>query len=169
MAESFMNRGELVPDKLAVDIIKEKLVESDKQGTVLDGFPRTVAQADALQEALSELSRKIDAVIDVEVDEEELVRRLTRRRTCSNCGRNYHLDFDPPKRDEVCDVCGGKLYQRDDDKEETVKNRLKVYAEQTAPLIDYYRRAGLLRTVDGKASIDEVFSRIESALGVVCE
>lgn len=168
MAEGFMNRGELVPDKLVVDIIKEKLKEWDKQGTVLDGFPRTVAQADALGEALSELGRDIDVVVDVEVDEEELVRRLTRRRTCSDCGRNYHLDFNPPKSDEICDVCGGKLYQRDDDKEETVKNRLKVYSEQTAPLIEYYRRLGLLRTIDGKNSIDEVFSRIKSALGVVC-
>lgn len=168
-AESYMKKGELVPDALVVDIIRERLLQSDEQGTILDGFPRTVAQADALKQALSELNTAIDAVVDVEVDEEELVRRLTRRRTCRDCGRIYHLDFDPPKHEGVCNVCGGELYQRDDDKEETVKTRLKVYAEQTAPLIDYYRKAGLLCTVDGKLPIDEVFSQIKDILEVACE
>lgn len=169
-AKMFMDKGELVPDEVVIDIIKERLSDRDcSKGFILDGFPRTVAQANALEEMLSKLGKEINAAVDVEVGDEELLRRLTRRRTCSNCGRNYHLDFDPPRREGICDVCGEKIFQREDDKEETVRRRLEVYKEQTAPLIEYYNKEGLLRTVDGKRSIEEVSAQIRNVLEVPCE
>lgn len=156
-AKGYMDAGALVPDSVVVGIVRERLQQADCQGGfILDGFPRTVAQADALQETLADLHKDLDAVISLVVDVEALVVRLTGRRTCRTCGRGYHLSFDPPRLDGHCDVCGGELYQRDDDQEATIRKRLSVYREQTAPLIAYYERSGLLSTVDGMLEIDEV-------------
>lgn len=165
-AKQFMDTGDLVPDSLVVGIVKDRLSHADcEAGFLLDGFPRTAAQADALEGALTQLSKSLDAVIDVEVPEGELLRRLTGRRTCSGCDRVYHVAFNPPEAGGVCDVCQSRLYQRDDDSEETVSNRLRVYHEQTAPLVAYYEGKGLLRSVDGHGSPDEVFERVVAVLG----
>ncbi|MGE4344883.1 MAG: adenylate kinase [Geoalkalibacter sp.] len=165
-AREYMDAGALVPDDVVVGIVRERLQQADcANGFILDGFPRTVPQADALKDTLSELSLELDAVISLEVDTEALVARLTGRRTCSTCGKGYHVDFDPPSKEGVCDACGGNLVQRDDDREETIRKRLEVYREQTAPLVDYYLRGGLLAEVDGMAGIDEVGRQILSVLG----
>jgi len=164
-AKSFMDAGGLVPDEVVVGIVRERLQKSDcAAGFILDGFPRTVAQADALQETLRELGKELDAVISLEVDVEALVERLTGRRTCKTCGRGYHVNFDPPKAAAICDACGGELFQRDDDREETIRKRLQVYHEQTAPLAAYYRSGDLLTSVDGMLGIDSVQQQILSAL-----
>ncbi|KIH77124.1 Adenylate kinase [Geoalkalibacter ferrihydriticus] len=164
-AKAFMDQGGLVPDEVVIGIVGDRLQESDcDPGFILDGFPRTVPQADALGEVLSELGKDLDAVVSLTVDEEMLVERLTGRRTCSACGKGFHVRFDPPGTAGICDVCGGSLVQRDDDREETIRRRLKVYREQTAPLIGYYRDKGLLQEVDGMAGIDEVQGQI---LGLV--
>ncbi len=156
-AKSYMDAGALVPDEVVVGIVRERLQQDDcKDGFILDGFPRTVPQADALAEALSSLGRPLDAVVSLAVDVEVLVERLTGRRTCRDCGRGYHVKFAPPKVSGVCDACGGELLQRDDDREETIRRRLNVYDEQTSPLIAYYRQAGLLTEVDGMLSMDAV-------------
>jgi adenylate kinase len=165
-AKEYMDAGALVPDDVVVGIVRERLQQADcTNGFILDGFPRTVPQADALRDTLSELSLELDAVISLEVDTEALVARLTGRRTCSSCGKGYQVDFDPPSKEGICDACGGKLVQRDDDREETIRKRLDVYREQTAPLVDYYLRGGLLAEVDGMAGIDEVGRQILSILG----
>lgn len=165
-AKRYMDEGKLVPDEVVVGIVRERLKEPDcEKGFILDGFPRTVAQAEALDRILEEMGRKIDHVIDIEVSEDELLKRLTGRRTCKRCGAMYHIIFNPPKRDGICDQCGGELYQRDDDREETIKARLKVYREQTAPLIDYYEKRGLLRRIEGSGKIDEIEERILKAIG----
>jgi adenylate kinase len=165
-AKKFMDAGKLVPDEVVIGLIEERIKLPDcKKGFMLDGFPRTVGQADALKGVLDKMGIKLDHVISIEVANEELVGRLTGRRTCKACGSGFHLLFDPPKKAGVCDKCGGELYQRDDDKEETIRNRLKVYDSQTAPLIDYYKKAGLLRPIQGVGSIDEIFGRITSVLG----
>ncbi len=164
-AKSYMDKGELVPDEVVIGIIEERLKAPDcKNGFILDGFPRTIPQAEALDEVLANLGIGIDHVINIEVFEDELVRRLSGRRVCKNCGANFHIIFDPPKKEGVCDKCGGELYQRDDDKEETVRNRLKVYSNQTAPLIDFYRKKGLLRSIEGVGGIDLIFNKIEEVL-----
>jgi len=164
-AKGYMDRGELVPDEVVVGIVRERLQGDDcKKGFILDGFPRTIPQAEALEETLKGLSKGIDHVINIEVGKDELIRRLSGRRTCRKCGAMYHIIFDPPKREGVCDRCGGELYQRDDDREETIRERLRVYEEQTAPLIEFYRKRGLLRTIDGKGEIKEIFERIKSAV-----
>jgi adenylate kinase len=148
-----------------VGIIEERLKEPDcAEGFILDGFPRTVAQADALQAVLATMGSRIDHVISVDVPNESLVKRLTGRRTCKACSAMYHVEFNPSKRPGVCDACGGELFQRDDDQEETIRSRLAVYDEQTAPLIAYYRRAGLLRPIDGVGSMDEILGRIQGVL-----
>lgn len=165
MAKAYMDRGELVPDGVVIGIIKERLSERDcTNGFLLDGFPRTIAQADALSDILSELGKKIDVVIDIEVSEEELIRRLTGRRTCKCCGRIYHLIADPPTKKDLCDICGGELYQRSDDAEETVKRRLTVYLNQTAPLIEYYQKKGLLKAIDSQGNPEEIFEKTDSAI-----
>jgi len=165
-AKEFMDRGGLVPDDVVVGIVRERLREADcDNGFILDGFPRTVPQADALQQSLKELGRDLDAVISLGVDTEALVERLTGRRTCRSCGRGYHVTFDPPPRAGFCE-CGGELYQRDDDQEATIRNRLQVYSEQTSPLIDYYSEIGLLYMVDGMSGIDTVQSEILNILQV---
>ncbi len=165
-AKKYMDAGQLVPDEVVIGLVKERIQQDDcKNGYMLDGFPRNVSQAETLDKMLSELGQKIDHVVCIEVPEDELIKRLTGRRTCKQCGAGYHVVFDPPKQDGVCDKCGGELYQRDDDNEETVKSRLKVYKEQTEPLIAYYEKQGKLRRIDGVGSIDEIFNRIVAVLG----
>jgi len=164
-AKECMDAGELVSDEIVVGIVKERLQADDcKDGYILDGFPRTLPQADALKQVLSDLNKPLDSVISLHVDTDALVERLTGRRTCSNCGKGYHLKFDPPGPDGRCSVCGGELLQRDDDCEETIRNRMEVYHQQTAPLEEYYMAAGLLRQVDGMADIMDVHKAIVSLL-----
>ncbi len=165
-AKEYMEKGQLVPDEIVLSMVEERLKQPDcEKGFILDGFPRTVAQAEALDEMLSKLGKKIDYAIAIEVPDEELVERLTGRRTCKKCGMMYHVKFKPPKVEGKCDACGGELYQRPDDNEETVRNRLKVYHESTAPLIEYYEKKGVLHRIDGGGSIDEIFERIVQVLG----
>jgi len=164
-AKSYMDAGALVPDDVVIGIVRERLQQDDcLPGFILDGFPRTVAQADALQATLAALDRRLDRVVSLTVDADALVERLTGRRTCRECRRGYHVRFDPPRDEQRCDACGGELYQRDDDREETIRKRLSVYAQQTAPLIDYYRAAGLLVELDGMQPIAEVQEQVLSAL-----
>lgn len=164
-AKKYMDEGKLVPDEVVVGIVRERLKEPDcTKGFILDGFPRTIPQAEALDKTLQEMGKGIDHVLSLEVDREELVRRLSGRRTCKKCGAMYHIIFDPPKKDGVCDRCDGELYQRDDDKEETIRERLRVYEEQTAPLIEYYRKKGLLRPIDGVGKIEEIFARVRETI-----
>ena len=156
-AKSYMDRGELVPDEVPVGIVKERISEDDaKKGFLLDGFPRTIDQAESLSQIMSELDREIDAVINIEVPEEELMNRLTGRRICEKCGTTYHLVFNPPKVDGICDIDGGKLYQREDDNPETVSNRLSVNVKQSKPILEYYNNKGVLKNIDGSKDIDEV-------------
>ena len=164
-AKRYMEQGELVPDELVVSIIRDRLKASDCDGGfILDGFPRTLPQAEALDTTLKGMERKIDYVLNIEVEKDELIRRLTGRRTCRSCGAMYHILFDPPKNDGICDKCGGKLYQRDDDKQETIRFRLQVYEKQTAPLIDYYCKRGLLRSIKGVGEIKDIFHKIVKAI-----
>jgi len=164
-AKEYLDRGELVPDEVVVEIVKERLNEPDCQsGALLDGFPRTEEQADQLNLVLQEMKKEVSAVIYIEVNEEELVSRLTGRRICRECGATFHLKFNPPQVRNVCDQCGGELYQREDDSMETVKQRLKVFREQTEPLVDFYKREGLLYSVDGNKEIDQVFTYIKEIL-----
>lgn len=156
-AKSYMDRGELVPDEVTVGIVKERISEDDaKKGFLLDGFPRTIEQAEALNSIMSELDREIDAVINIEVPEEELMNRLTGRRICEKCGTTYHLVFNPPKVDGICDIDGRKLYQREDDNPETVSNRLSVNVKQSKPILEYYNEKGVLKNIDGSKDIEEV-------------
>jgi adenylate kinase len=165
-AKSFMDKGELVPDEVTIGIVRERLSKDDcKNGFLLDGFPRTVAQAEALENILSSLGKRLDYVINIEVDREILTERLTGRRICENCGATYHLVFNPPKTEGVCDKCGGPLYQRSDDNAETVGNRLDVNMKQTRPLLDFYEEKGYLRNVNGQQDIHQVFADIDQLLG----
>ena len=160
-AASYMDRGQLVPDELVLKLIAERLRKEDaRPGFILDGFPRNVKQAEALAAGLERAGLKLDKVVAVIVPDEEIVKRISGRRTCRNCNAMYHVVFEPPKKPGVCDKCGGELYQRDDDAEETVRERLKVYAETTRPLLDHYARLGLLAQVDGVGRPDEVEKRI---------
>ena len=160
-AKTHMDQGSLVPDHLVIKIIEERLKQADcNRGFVLDGFPRTVAQAEALDTTLSEMGSKLEYVFSIEVDDGELIRRLTGRRVCRKCGESYHIEFNPPRQEGLCDSCQGKLYQRDDDKEETIRNRLKVYQDQTSPLINFYRRKDVLHSMDGVGSIEEIKERL---------
>jgi adenylate kinase len=165
-AKSFMDKGELVPDEVTIGIVRERLSREDcHKGFLLDGFPRTVAQADALETILTDLDKKIDYVINIQVDKEVLMERLTGRRICKKCGATYHLVFNPPSEEGVCDRCGGDLYQRADDNEETVQNRLDVNIKQTQPLLDFYQDKGYLVNIDGQRDIKEVFSDIDELIG----
>lgn len=165
-AKSFMDKGELVPDEVTVGIVKDRIKEEDcKNGFLLDGFPRTVVQANALGKMLEDLGIKLDSVINVEVPYKDLIGRLTGRRICRSCGATYHMIFNPPKVEGVCDKCGGELYQRDDDTEETAKNRLLVYEKQTAPLLEYYNNTGLLVNINGNQLMEEVLAEILKVLG----
>ncbi|MBN1140710.1 MAG: adenylate kinase [Deltaproteobacteria bacterium] len=164
-AKKFMDGGLLVPDEVVVGIVKERIQKKDCQnGFILDGFPRTLPQADALKKVLSSLGLPLDYVISLEVDQKALIERLSGRRTCRDCGRGFHVAFDPPRCAGKCDVCGGELYQRDDDRESTIEERLNVYGRQTAPLIDYYRKEGLLVTLDGMEDIPSVWGNIQQVL-----
>ncbi len=165
-AKKYMDAGELVPDSVVIGIVKDRLQESDTQrGFLMDGFPRTIPQAEALDEALQGLGRAITKVIVLLVDEEILVKRLTGRRICRSCQTPYHVMFTPPEQEGVCDKCGGELYQRDDDTEATVRNRLAVYRKQTEPLIEYYDRSGVVVRIDGAQEAEKVFEDIREALG----
>ncbi|WP_414045112.1 adenylate kinase [Macrococcus equi] len=164
-AKSYMDNGELVPDEVTIGIVRERLLEEDaKRGFLLDGFPRTVEQAVALNEMLAAVDRKIEGVINIDVQEEELMNRLTGRRICETCGTTYHLVFNPPKVDGICDIDGGKLYQRADDNPETVRTRLDVNIKQTKPLIDFYTKQGVLFNVDGSKDIKDVTTEVENVL-----
>ena len=164
-AKSFMDQGNLVPDEVTIGIVRERLSKEDcAEGFLLDGFPRTVAQAEALENILSDLNKKIDYVINIDVDQEFLMERLTGRRICKSCGSTYHLVFNPPIKDDVCDRCGGELYQRADDNAETVQNRLEVNQKQTKPLLDFYEGKGYLRNINGQQDIRKVFDNLDQLL-----
>ena len=165
-AQKFMEAGALVPDEVVIGVVRERLAEADaQQGFLLDGFPRTLEQAERLDAMLAEAGRSVSLVILIAVPEEELVERLAGRRLCRGCGKGYHVIFDPPRQEGVCDVCGSELYQRSDDNETTVRNRLHVYSEQTAPLVGYYDAHGVLKTVHGGGKVpDEVFAQVERLL-----
>ncbi len=164
-AKSFMDQGALVPDEVTIGIVKDRLSKADcANGFLLDGFPRTIAQADALQSLLSDMNQEIDYVLHVNVPEEKLVERLSGRRICPTCGRAYHVMYNPPKHEGICDKDGQALIQRDDDKPETVKNRLAVNIEQSKPLLDFYDRKGYLVTVNGDQDIELVFQDIQSII-----
>jgi adenylate kinase len=164
-ARSFMDRGNLVPDELVLELIDERLHKPDAQtGFILDGFPRTVAQAEALRKMLDAGSGPLDKVVAIIVPDEEIVKRISGRRTCANCGAMYHTIFDPPRNLNVCNVCNGELYQREDDAEDTVRMRLEVYRDSTRPLLEHYQRMGLLAQVDGIGSPEEIHQRILAAL-----
>ena len=166
-ASEYINRGALVPDGVIVNLVAERLKEKDcEKGFILDGFPRTIPQATSLNGILNQRGIRLSAVLSVRVPHNVIIERLAGRRTCRNCGALSHVVFTPPKKEGVCDRCGGALYQRDDDREETIANRLKVYEDQTAPLVDYYRGQGLLREIDGVGDVDEIRARIIQALGV---
>jgi adenylate kinase len=163
-AKSYMDRGELVPDDVLIGIIKERLSKSDcVSGFLLDGYPRTLPQAEALSMILNDIGKKLDVVLNIDVPDEELVKRLSGRRMCT-CGASYHVLFNPPQQEGICDRCGNKLYQRDDDKEEAIMNRLDVYKNQTHPLIDHYTKEDLMVTVNGAAGISSVFEEITKVL-----
>lgn len=166
-AKSYMDRGELVPDEVTIAMIRERLLKSDcEKGVILDGFPRTIEQAKALRELFAEQGRVIDAALFIDASEDELVRRLSSRWVCRNCEAVYNVISNPPKEEGKCDVCGGELYQRSDDRPETVRNRIRVYWEQTSPLIDYYRDEGLLTTIKSEGGIERVQEKILEALQV---
>jgi adenylate kinase len=166
-AKTYMDKGELVPDDVVIGVVEERLAKPDlDKGYMLDGFPRTLAQAEALDKIIVSQGKSINHAILVDVPDEELVARLSGRRTCRNsdCGKMYHVMFNPPKRDGICDACGSELYQRDDDSEATIRERLTVYNKQTSPLIDYYDKKQLLRRVAGVGPIDEIFASIQKVL-----
>ena len=165
-AKTYMDKGELVPDELVVDLIMDRFKEADcANGYVLDGFPRTIPQAEALDKALSANGESVDYAINVEVPDENIINRMSGRRACVGCGATYHIQFNPTKVEGICDACGEKLILRDDDKPETVKNRLSVYHEQTQPLIDFYAKKGILKEVDGTMDMNDVFAAIVKILG----
>ncbi len=165
-AKEYMDQGALVPDELTCDLVMDRIQEDDcKNGFVLDGFPRTIPQAEALTNALAKIGEKMEYAIDVDVPDENIVNRMGGRRACVNCGATYHLVSIPPKKEGICDTCGSELILRDDDKPETVQKRLTVYHDQTQPLIDYYKGQGILHTVDGTVPMEEVFANIVALLG----
>ena len=165
-AQKYMDQGLLVPDELTVRILLDRVAQDDcKNGYVLDGFPRTIPQAEVLDSELTKLGDHIDYAINVDVPDENIVKRMSGRRACLTCGATYHIEHVPPKKEGICDVCGSELVLRDDDKPETVKNRLNVYHEQTQPLIDFYTEKGVLKTVDGTVPMEEVFAAITAILG----
>ena len=165
-AKEYMDKGQLVPDELTVKILLDRVAQEDcKNGYVLDGFPRTIPQAEVLDKALTELGDHIDYAIDVNVPDENIIKRMSGRRACLTCGATYHIEHVPPKKEGICDACGNELVLRDDDKPETVKNRLDVYHKQTQPLIDYYTEKNILKTVDGTVDMMDVFGAITSILG----
>ncbi len=164
-AKSYMDKGELVPDSVVIGLVKERVAQDDcKKGYILDGFPRNIAQAEVLDKVLAEMGSPLGTALLIDVDKDVLMKRLTGRRTCKNCQQMYNVYFSSPKKEGVCDKCGGELFQRDDDKEETIKRRLDVYDAQTAPLIDYYNKKGILKSIKGVGNIDEIFSKVCTVL-----
>ena len=165
-AKGYMDAGELVPDELVCDLVVDRLSKEDcKDGYILDGFPRTIPQAESLTKALAERGEKVDYAINVDVPDENIINRMSGRRACLGCGATYHITFNPPVKEGICDTCGQELVLRDDDKPETVKKRLDVYHQQTQPLIDYYKNAEVLAEVDGTQPMDAVFQDIVEILG----
>ncbi len=165
-AKEYMDKGQLVPDELTVEILLDRVAQDDcKNGYVLDGFPRTIPQADVLDKELTKLGDKVDFAINVDVPDENIVRRMSGRRACLKCGATYHIEHIPPKKEGICDTCGSELVQRDDDKPETVQNRLSDYHEKTQHLIDYYNKKNILKSVDGTKDMQEVFNEITGILG----
>ncbi len=165
-AKSYMDQGKLVPDELVCDLVADRIKQDDcTKGFILDGFPRTVPQAEALDKTLNEMNLVLDAAVDVDVPDDHIVRRMGGRRACLKCGATYHIVYNKPSKEGVCDACGSDLVQRDDDKPETVQTRLQVYHDQTQPLIDYYSKAGVLKSVDGTQDMDVVFNAIRACLG----
>jgi adenylate kinase len=166
-AKEFMDKGELVPDSLVVELVEDRLQQDDtKVGFMLDGFPRTLPQAEALDSVLTNMGSTLNYVVNIVVDPSVLVERAVGRRICRDCGATYHISFNPSKEDGICDKCSGELYQRSDDNEETVSNRISVYTNETAPLVEYYKSSGKLVTIDGLQDIGKVFADIQEALGV---
>jgi adenylate kinase len=164
-AKKYMDAGDLVPDEVTIAMVNDRLTHDDTtEGFLLDGFPRTVHQAEVLDKVLAVQDTSLTVVLELVVDDEEVVRRLSGRRTCRRCGHVWHQDFDPPSREGICDRCGGELFQRDDDSEETIRHRLEVYADQTSPLIGYYGDRGLLRGVDATGPVEDVTERAINAL-----
>lgn len=164
-AKSYMDKGALVPDGLVVEIVAERIKKDDcKNGFILDGFPRTISQAKAFEGMLDEMGKKINRVVNIEVSHKEIIKRISGRRVCRNCGESYHVIFNPPVNDKKCDKCKGELYQRDDDKEDTIEARLKVYEEQTAPLIGFYKKKRSLATIDGIGGFQEITEKIVNVL-----
>lgn len=165
-AKTYMDQGLLVPDELVCDLVVDRIQQDDcSNGYILDGFPRTIPQAEALENALTEIGQKLDYAIDIEVPDENIIRRMSGRRSCPKCGAIYHVVNNPPKVEGKCDVCGTELVFRADDKEETVRNRLDVYHKQTQPLIDFYKERNVLKEVDGTKSMDDVFGQIRNIIG----
>lgn len=164
-AKSYMDKGALVPDNLVVEIVAERLKKSDcNGGFILDGFPRNILQAEAVERMLAQFGKRIDHVINIEVSRKEIVKRLSGRRVCRNCGEGYHIIFNPPLDDKKCDKCGGELYQREDDREDTIETRMKVYEEQTAPLIDFYKKKDFLVSIDGIGGFKDITEKIVHAI-----
>jgi adenylate kinase len=165
-AMRYIDKGNLVADDITNEIVRKRLLREDAERCfLLDGYPRTVAQAEALDEMLDQMNSKLTAVINITVDKEAILERMVGRRVCKKCGLSYHLSFKPPKQDGVCDECGGELYQRTDDQLSSVKNRLDIYENKTKPIIEYYKSRGILKNVDGMQSFDEVYQDIKKALG----
>ncbi|GGM94646.1 adenylate kinase [Thermopolyspora flexuosa] len=165
LAKEYMDRGDLVPDEVTIAMVRDRLSEDDAQaGFLLDGFPRNVPQAEVLKKMLADWGVALDAVLELKVDDEEVIRRLSGRRTCRSCGKVWHIVFDPPSTEGRCDACGGELFQRDDDREETIRRRLEVYQEQTAPLISFYTDEQILVSVDATGPVDEVTQRAMAVL-----
>ena len=164
-AQGYMERGDLVPDEVTIAMVTDRLADDDTgAGFLLDGFPRNVPQAETLKKMLSAVDTRLDVVLELVVDDDEVVRRLSGRRTCRRCGRVWHVAFDPPTRPGTCDDCGGELFQRDDDREETIRHRLEVYQQQTAPLVAFYADEGILLGIDATGPVDEITERALSAL-----
>jgi adenylate kinase len=164
-AKKYMDAGDLVPDEVTIAMVRDRITEPDaREGFLLDGFPRTIPQAEVLEQMLGDIGAKLDTVLELVVDNEEVVRRLAGRRTCRTCGHVWHVDFDPPKVQDICDACGGELFQRDDDREETIRHRLEVYAEQTEPLVAYYGERGLLVGIDATGPVEDITKRALDAL-----
>lgn len=166
-AKTYMDAGDLVPDELVCDLVVDRIQQDDcTEGFILDGFPRTIPQAEALTNALNAIEQKMEYALNIDVPDENIIHRMAGRRACVGCGATYHVEFNPTKKEGICDVCGEELILRDDDKPETVKNRLNVYHEQTKPLIEYYNKENITHTIDGTQTMDEVFNDIRKILGV---
>ena len=165
-AQAYMERGDLVPDEITIAMVTDRLADDDDAGSgfLLDGFPRNVPQAETLKKLLSAWDTRLDVVLELVVDDDEVVRRLSGRRTCRRCGRVWHATFDPPSRPDICDDCGGELFQRDDDREETIRHRIEVYQQQTSPLISFYADEGILLGIDATGPVDEITDRALNAL-----